>query len=314
MNHLDNLQSIANRQLGGLRATGKMLGEIKLKAAEKPKAHRFLLRPVLATCMTALLVIGCLSWIPSGIAPEGPAPSPSVLDSQPAGNVEQPDVNLLSSPNLSQGDVSVGKAVDAPPYRSIFAPAQGNTFPMLWVDNQAYRMLQSPSSVHVGLLSETLGEVMEYTLEPALSSGGIVSNIVSQGEAVYAIQNMRGALASANVEGNLRLFQRVSFAGSAILGSESLADTLCRAQDVASLELSGIGTISDSSTAQRLMDVLLQNAEYQGSGGSSGGSQALLVNLQNGLTLQLTVSGDSLSACGTWICPEFFEAFAAEIS
>ena len=314
MNHLDNLQSIANRQLGGLRATEKMLGEIKLKAAEKPKMRHFLLRPVLATCMTALLIIGCLSWIPSGIAPESPSPSPSVLDSQPAGNVEQSESNPSDSPNLSQGGVSVGKAVDAPSYRSIFAPSQGNTFPMIRVDNQAYRMLQSPASVHVGLLAEGLGEVMEYTLEPALSSGGIVSNVVSQGEAVYAIQHMRGALAAASVEGTLRLFQRVSFAGSAILGNESLADTLCRAQDVVSLELSGVGTISDASTARRLMDVLLQNAEYQGSGGSSGGSQSLLVNLQNGLTLQLTVSGDSISACGTWICPEFFEAFAAELS
>ena len=29
----------------------------------------------------------------------------------------------------------------------------------------------------------------------------------------------------------------------------------------------------------------------------------------NGLKLQLGVSGDTVSACGGWSCPEFFEAF-----
>ena len=29
----------------------------------------------------------------------------------------------------------------------------------------------------------------------------------------------------------------------------------------------------------------------------------------NGITLQLAVSGETVSGCGTWACPDFFEAF-----
>ena len=39
------------------------------------------------------------------------------------------------------------------------------------------------------------------------------------------------------------------------------------------------------------------------------GAGSLLIGLKNGLTLQLLVSDESVSACGTWSCPDFFEAF-----
>ena len=34
-----------------------------------------------------------------------------------------------------------------------------------------------------------------------------------------------------------------------------------------------------------------------------------LIGLNNGLTLQLLAGEDTISACGTWSCPDFFEAF-----
>ena len=144
MNQLNHLQDIVDRQLGGLHATGKMLGEIKLKAAA-PQKSRTLLRPVLASCTAALLLISFLAWAPQGIAPGAPTASPSVLDSQPAGDVEvteAPQESEAPAPaDLSSGDVSIGKAADLPPFQSLFVPAQGSTFPMVWVNNEAYRML-----------------------------------------------------------------------------------------------------------------------------------------------------------------------------
>ena len=311
------LPEIADRQLGGLRATGKMLGEIKLKAAA-PQRRKIGWRPVLAFCAACVFCVGWMAWAMQN--PEaGVLPPPLALDSQPAGALDpkgdgETTAGVRALLDLPAGGVSIGAGVEAPSYRSIFAEAQGGNFPMLLVEGRAYRMLKTPGQVSGSLLAESLGEVMEYTLEPALSNGGgIVSNAAGQGETVFAIAGMRGAMVATNVGGTLRAFQRVSFAGSAIVGGEGLADTLCNAGDVISLELSGVGAVSDSQTARQLMNVLLSNADYQGTSAPSGGSQSLLIGLGNGLTLQVMVSGDNIGACGTWSCPEFFEAFAQTI-
>ena len=46
-----------------------------------------------------------------------------------------------------------------------------------------------------------------------------------------------------------------------------------------------------------------------------GGFRLVRIRLtgQNGLTLQLLTGDDSVSACGTWSCPDFFEAFAEAV-
>ena len=160
------------------------------------------------------------------------------------------------------------------------------------------------------LLGESLGEVTEYTLEPALSTGGgIVSNIVSAGETVYAIQGMQGAMAAAYVKGNLRVFQRVGYASTAILGDETLEDTLAAASHITAMELTGAGVIDDPAVAQTLMQTLLTDAVYESASASTGDTRSLLIALDNGLLMQLMVGQDTVSACGTWSCPEFFEAY-----
>ena len=65
-------------------------------------------------------------------------------------------------------------------------------------------------------------------------TSGMVSNVVARGETVYAISGMSGALVAAQVDGSTRVFQRVSYAGTAIIGSETLADTLCDPADAVS--------------------------------------------------------------------------------
>ena len=54
--------------------------------------------------------------------------------------------------------------------------------------------------------------------------------------------------------------------------------------------------------------MLLDNATSYSDDFSSS-KQSLLIALDNGLTLQMNVSGEVLYGCGGWSCPEFFEAF-----
>ena len=108
----------------------------------------------------------------------------------------------------------------------------------------------------------------------------------------------------------MRLFQRVSFNGNALKGSETLADVMQLSGHVASIELSGVGTITDASVCADLISLLLNDATYESSGSLSA-KQSLLIELDNGLVYQFTVKNDKIASCGTWSCPEFFEAFEA---
>lgn len=314
MSRIERLQEIADRQLGGLHATPKMLGEIKLAAAGKKKRTTAgaLWRPALAFCAALLLAVGIYTQAGEELLPAQPMPSASVLDSQTAGNAASgaaltgAERALLDVP---PGSIFLGGGREAPAYRNLFVQGQGGNFPLVRVGGATYRMLQTPASLPESLLGGSLGQVTEYTLEPALSTAAGVSNAVSQGETVYGVKDMEGAMAAAMVEGTLRVFQRVSFAGSAIIGSEGLEDTLCPADQVVSMELSDVGVIDDAQKAQDLMQILLDDASFQSAGMSSGGAQSLLIGMKNGLSLQLMVGNDMVSACGTWSCPEFFEEF-----
>ena len=117
-----------------------------------------------------------------------------------------------------------------------------------------------------------------------------------------------GGAVGAMVDGRMRAFQRVAFAGLALVGGESLRDTLPGGAHA--LQLSGVGTVTDPGLVSQLMDILISQAVFQGNQLNETG-QALLIQYPNGLVLQMAVSGSSLSACGTWSCPAFFEAFRA---
>lgn len=316
MKSLEHLPEVATRQLGGLNANSSLLGKIKLEAAnQNPRPLRWqrILRPAAAVCTALVLCIGIAVVVQQESAPiGGPVPSASVLDSKPAGGKtgEEGHPNERALLDVPDGSIALTGGSNAPNYRNIFASDTGNNFPLVMVDGATYRMLTSPSSLSDGQLGDVLGAVTEYTLEPALSNGGLVSNTVSSGEKVYAVSGMKGAMIAANVNGEMRAFQRVSFAGTAVQGSESLADTLCDASDVISMELSGVGSVDDAQAAQKLMKILLDNATFRNTGSGAGSDQSLLIGLSNGLTLQLFVGDDeTISACGTWNCPEFFEEF-----
>lgn len=311
MKRLEDLPEVAARQLGGLEATPKILAKAKLQAAEMraPRRRGVVLKPALAICAALVLCVGAAVWtLNNGRTPlEGPAVVQSVLDSHAAGDVTAPTEAPRVSSDVPVGSISMSVGGQSGT-ETLFSQSAGGSFPLITMNGATYRMLQSPSGISSGLLGDALGEISEFNVEPALGSSGIVSNVAALGETVYAISGMSGALVAANVDGSMRVFQRVSYAGTAVIGSESLRDTLCDPVDVEWIELSGYGRVTDTAVAQSLFGMLLDGADYVSTGMSGSGS--LQIGLKNGLTLQLLVGDETISACGTWSCPDFFEALA----
>lgn len=312
MKQLENLSDVASRQLGGLEATPTLLCKIKLEAAEKkrPRTAAQMLRPALAVCAALVLCVGAVLTL----APQNDSvlllPADNVLDSHSAGTVSEP----TAQPRLA-GDVPQGSIVMSAGRRSqnttLFAQGTGASFPLVMLDGATYRLLESPSGISESLLGEAIGSVTEFNIEPALGSSGAVSNAIACGETVYAVGPRAGALVAAKMDGALRVFQRVSYAGTAVVGAETLEDVLCSAQDAEWIDISGMGRVSDPAQVSALMEELLRYADYENTAFTDGAS--MQIGLKNGLVLQWTAANDSISACGTWSCPDFFEAFAQAV-
>lgn len=263
-------------------------------------------RPVYRTLVPALslalvLLVGAAVGLPA-IRQNQPD---RIITSQAAGSPT--DIGEPHENELGQGRVSVS-ATAVPEFRSLWEGSNGS-FPLIGVNGSYYRMMTAPASVSERLLGASLGKVSEFTTEPSLSGTDVIlSSVATLGTEVYAVDGMGGTLVAAEVNGSIRLFQRVSFNGNALQGRESLADTLQVAGHIVSMELSDVGVITDASACEQLFRTLVDNASYDSSGSVSA-RQSLLISLDNGLTVQLAVRNDKLAACGTWSCPEFFEDF-----
>jgi len=211
MKRLERLEEIANRQLGGLEANQEMFAKIRLKAAEEKTASRVHWKPVLACALAFVMLFGCLTLIPQGKQQQ------ELISSHSAGvqTTEVPAVGDLPAGSINMSGGSNGNS------GSLFASASGNTFPLVIVNGATYRMLTSPNGISSGLMGQKLGTVDEFNVEPALGTSSIISNTVGQGEAVYAIDGMSGALIAAPVNGTTRVFQRISYAGTATIGGKT---------------------------------------------------------------------------------------------
>ena len=308
MKRLEHLPQIAERQLGGLEATPVILAKAKLQAAEmrSPRRSSMVLRPVLALCAALVICVGAVAAFTTGDKPlVSPAPA-NVIDSHSAGTQTVPTEEPRRLGDVPSGVISMSAGMRRSG-DTLFADLGSATFPLITLNGATYRLLSSPDAISTALLGDIMGTVSEFNLEPALGSGGVVSNAVPCGESVYAISGMDGALVAANVDGALRVFQRVSYAGTGIIGTEALTDTLCTPEEAVWIEVSGMGRVDDREKVQELMSTLLDYADYTGT--SLSGSASMRIGLDNGLTLQLLVGEDTVSACGTWSCPDFFEAF-----
>ena len=313
MKRLEELPRITEQSLGGLVA-GQDLKNRILNAAESTSVRT---RPVWRAAIPALscvlvLAIALGVGIPSLTTRSQPfATVDPLIQSGALGNEDIRNERALL--DLNSGDIVITQSDRKPAYRSIWADSKNGSFPLIGVNGSFYRMLTSPESVDSRLLGRSVGTVSEFTTEPALSgTDAVISNKVPAGTAVYAVKGMENTLVCAAVDGSNRLFQRVSFNGSALVGKEKLSDTLQISGHVTAMELSDVGAIIDSKICNDLANTLLKNASYESSGSISG-KQSLLIALDNGLTLQLDVKKDKIAGCGVWSCPEFFEAFAAAV-
>jgi len=297
---LEQLPQVAEETLGGLHADPGLLHRVPKRPAARitPQGR------ALAFALSLALVLGLgaltFSQMPQAI--------PQVSHQQ-AGSAEGLPEGSRSLADVPRDSLVLSQE-DRPDYQGVWARSSGGNFPLIRLDGRYYRLLNSPTDAR-GLIGQALGTVALTTDEPALDrSGDVLSSVVGTGEDVYAVNGLGGGAVAAMVEGRMRVFQRVSFAGSALIGSESLRDTL--PAGASTLQLSGVGSVTDPALVARLMDTLLSQAAFQGSQLNETG-QALLIHYPNGLVLQMAVSGTSLGACGTWSCPPFFEAFQAAV-
>lgn len=299
---LEALQVNGDRALSGMTADRRLMLKIE-NSARQPVGRAPSSRRVWAPALAMAAVLALTVWVAVPTLNRGG--EHQLISTQAAG--DPADVRRATM-DVHRDNIIISRNGTIPGYRSLWEDT-GATFPLIGVKGRYYRMMTSPVSVDSSLLGDCLGTVEEYTTEPSLSGTDVLlSNIASFGTEVYEISGMGGTLLAAKIGEDIRLFQRVSFNSGALRGSETLADTLQVSGRITAMELSDVGVVSDAETCETLFDMLMEYASYESSGMVSG-KQNLLIELDNGLTVQLAVREDRLSACGTWSCPEFLEAF-----
>lgn len=319
---LDELRPIANEMLGGLHADEAMRHRILRAAKEDASPRRKpMMRAVPAVGMAALALV-CVGV--AGMRLNRPADSGSAV--LMAANA--PDAAVVEIASIAAGEGSavydgelvadLGSGarigVQAAKAESLFAEEDGE-IPIVAVEGRVYRMLRTPKDIGSSMLGGEVGSVATHDEMPSMASpkemqAGL-SNVAAVGAAVYAVKGLDDATAvAAEVDGSMRVFQRVSYAGRGPAGA-SLEDTFSVRGSVKEMTLSGVGTLSGDA-ANDVMAVLLDGAVLK-SADATARNQTLTVTLDNGLKLQMGVSGDTVCACGGWSCPEFFEAFEAAL-
>lgn len=287
---LQDLPRAADEALGGLQAAQGLRNRILEKANEEkaaPKGYRRWLTPVLCGCGALAVVVGLYAGgvfgknAPAAAAgQEGPGISVIAQGSLP----EIPDARLSADVG---GTVTITR--------------NASSGSMLAVDGRYY----CKQSGKVPATGECLGEVRNVS--DVSGQSGICSDCLDDGVLIYAIPGMEGTVVAADDGGTLRLFRRTSFGGTALVGGESLRDTL--RGDIVKIEIDGMQPL-DGGDAKQLMEILFSSAVQYSSGSSTSGT-AFTVTFGNGVKLKLYVSPDEglLMGCGTWKCPEFFAAY-----
>ena len=308
MKALEHLAPIAEEMLAGLHADERMRLRIK-NAARAGKTRRKNRIWVPAVCCAAA-VLALAVIIPGRLAPiaastDGVVPVYAIAAGGGAQAIGQTLADLGSGAKVRASSRGA---------QSLYAAADGD-IPMVALGGAVYRMLSSPADMGGGLMAGEIGTVTTHTKEPSLLSGNELSagasNVAAQGAAVYAVAGLDVHTAvAAEVDGKMRLFQRVSYAGRGP-GSLGLEDVFSVRGQVRSAELTGRGELTGEA-AQKAIDVLLDHAVLV-SADETARKDCLIVTLESGLKLQLGVSGDMLCGCGGWSCPEFFEAFDAAL-
>ena len=303
---LDHLGPIADEMLGGLHADESMRLKIKRAAMEgaAPK-RKSQMRFVPALCCAALALV-CVGA--AGLRLNKPDEAAVAFVARSAQETAQPvEISTIAAgagdaaavyESALLADLGDGARMRmAAPEESLFAAGSGD-MPLVAVDGNVYRMLETPKDIGSSLLGESLGDVALFSEQPSLASGKEMnrglSNVAGQGAVIYSLKGLSGSTSvAAEVDGSMRVFQRVSYAGKGPAGGD-LEDTFDVRGKVRKAELSGVGTL-EGSKANEVIAVLLDEAVLASADATARGAY-LTVTLENGLRLQLGVSGDML--CG----------------
>ena len=315
---LDQLGPIADEMLGGLHADEAMRLKIKRAAMEGGKTRRAPVRRFVPAVCCAALVLACVGIVDPRLNQDtkentvmlANEPAAVSIDTIAAGEGAAYAGSELVADLGDNARVRAGGSSG----KTLFASA-GSDIALVTVNGAVYQMLETPKDVGNSLLGDSLCDVALFDEQPSLASpkemNAGLSNVAQQGAIIYSIKGLPKTTAVAVAVGdNMRIFQRVSYAGKGPAGA-SLEDTFGVRGKVKSLELSGVGTL-EGDKANDVIAVLLDNAVLK-SADATARKQTLTVTLNNGLKLQLGVSGDTLCGCGGWSCPEFFEAFEAAL-
>lgn len=314
MEQLNELRSASETVLNGLKADDALKMKILAAASEevtsKPSATvkrhsdisgsiRWMKFVPAVCCVTAVLAIGLIVGLNFRDMTQKP-----VITSFTAGVRKSSPISLRAS---ASGNATSGLNEISISGSGILYPKENGYFPMIRLGGRVYRQLNLTLSDSVKLTD--LGTVSLYTDDPALADESIdLSNLLPEGTQVYGIDGCGSAFAIAELSGKKMIFQRSSFLGDAILPGEILADTLPFAGRVVSVSDDKGRSVSDPVLAKELYTLLLEKAEYKGSGDVAGDC-FILFHLDNGLACQFRLNGSLFSACGTWSCPEFIDAF-----
>ena len=307
---LADLSVIAHDMLGGLRAGTEL--RARILAARRPASPKLWMRYAVPACAAALaLVVGVTALVSAPSLPDGTVPIEILAAGEGDHDASLEGVLIADVPD---GSISIGPG-SASAFRSLFTGDSGN-FPLVGYDGRAYRMLSQPGSLNSGALGGSLGSA-QYVSDPSQADSGawygLISNAADEGATVYAVSGLSARTAvAAEVGGQMRLFQRYSYSGYGP-GNDSLEGVLDVRGKVRSLDLSGVGKITDPGAANALISTLLDKAVFKGNDPTRS-KEALNIELQNGLVLQLLVSQNTFSACGSWSCPEFIDAFQAALN
>jgi len=307
---LDQSKPIADEMLGSLHADEAMRPKIK-RAAAAGKTRKPAVRFAPAICCAALALCCAGVWAKTRYVTDEPdvLPEPVMVSTIAAGEGAAFDgATLVADLN---DNVMMRKAVGSD---TLFAEGGGDV-PVVTVGSAVYQMLKTPKDIGSSLLGEAVGSVALFDEQPSLASpkemNAGLSNVVQQGTEIYSIRGLPKTTAvAAEVDGSMRVFQRVSYAGRGPAG-DSMEETFSVRGKVKEAELSGVGTIKGEK-ANEVIAVLLDGAVLK-SADLAARRQTLTVTLDSGLKLQLGVSGDTVCGCGGWSCPEFFEAFRAAL-
>ena len=313
---LDQLGLIADEMLGGLEADEAMRLKIVRAAAAGKAARRMPARRLVPAICCAALAVFCVGVaVPrlntnENVVTPADVPVTVSIDSIAAGE----GAAFAGGELVADLGDNARVRMAAPAGDSLFVHA-GTDIALVSVNGAVYQMLETPRDVGNSLLGESLGDVALFDEQPSLASpkemAAGLSNVAEQGAVIYGIKGMpETTVVAAEVDGYMRLFQRVSYAGKGPAGA-SLEDTFGVRGKVKSAELSGVGELTGEK-ANEVIAVLLDNASLK-STDATARRQTLTVTLENGLKLQLGVSGDTVCGCGGWSCPEFFEAFEAAL-